>query len=131
MPLEGATAWPATRVLATYARHRIVRQGRFVIQYPSNVDLAFAESAFKHGVTKSQIEFVVAHCGLVFDEPALPGSSIPDDRSLYLGDDQHGAALEVVAIALDGERLLVVHAMTLRAAYREQFNEALPHRRLA
>lgn len=73
----------------------------------------------------------VAHCGLVFDEPAPAGSSIPDDRSLYLGDDEHGMALEVVAIALDDERLLIVRAMKLRAAYREQFNEALSHRRLA
>ena len=95
------------------------------------MDLVFAESAFKHGVTETQIEYVVGHCGLVFDEPAPPGSSIPDDRSLYLGDDEHGTALEIVAIALDGERLLVVHAMKLRAAYRDQFNEALPHRRLA
>ena len=63
------------------------------------VDLFFAQSAFKHGVTKAQIEFVVAHCGLVFGEPAPAGSSIPDDRSLYLGDDEHGMALEVVAIA--------------------------------
>lgn len=69
--------------------------------------LVFAQSAFKHGVTKAQIEFVVAHCGLVFDEPAPPESSIPDDRSLYLGDDAQGTALEVVAIAVDAERLLV------------------------
>lgn len=57
--------------------------------------------------------------------------SIPDDRSIYLGDDEHGTALEVVAIALDDERLLIVHAMKLRGAYREQYEEALPHRRLA
>ena len=112
-------------------RHQWARIRRFVIQYPSSVDLVFAQSAFKHGVTKAQIEFLVAHCGLVFDEPARPGSSIPDDRSLYLGDDEHGTALEVVAIALHGERLLVVHAMKMRAAYRERYNEALPHRTLA
>ena len=95
------------------------------------MDLVFAQSAFKHGVAKAQIEFVVAHYGLVFDDAAPPGSSIPDDRSIYLGDDEHGTALEVVAIALDDERLLIVHAMKLRGAYREQYEEALPHRRLA
>lgn len=95
------------------------------------MDLVFARSAFKHGVTEAQIAFVVAHCGLVFDEPAPPGSSITDDRSLYLGDDEQGMAIEVAAIALDGGQLLVVHAMKLRAAYREQYNEALPNRRLS
>lgn len=95
------------------------------------MDLVFAQSAFKHGVTRAQIEFVVAHCGLVFDAPAPPASSIPDERSIYLGDDEHGTALEVAAIAVDDEQLLVVHAMKLRSAYRAQYNEAVPHRRLA
>lgn len=84
---------------------RAGRFGRFVVQYSPGVDL-------------------------VFDQPPPPGSSIPDERSLYLGDDEHGTALEVVAIALDAERLLVVHAMKLRAAYREQYREALPYRKL-
>lgn len=80
------------------------------------MDLVFAASAFTHGVTQ-QIEFVVAYCGIVFDTPAPRGSAIRDDRALYLGDDEHGAALEVVAIALASGELLVVHAMKLRGAY--------------
>ena len=94
------------------------------------MDLVFAQSAFKHGVARAQIEFVVAHCGLVFDAPAPPGSSIPAERSIYLGDDEHGTALAIATIVLDDEQLLVVHATKLRSAYREQYNEAVPHRRL-
>ena len=92
--------------------------------------LVFAESAFKHGITAVQIEFVVAHCGLVFDEAAPPGTPVPDDRSLFLGDDEHGTALEVAAITLDTGDLLVLHAMKLRRKYRDQYTEALPYRRL-
>jgi hypothetical protein len=80
------------------------------------VALVFAESALKHGVTAGQIEFVVAHCGMVFDEPAPPDASVPDDRSIFLGDDEHGKALEVAAITLDTGDLLVLHAMKLRRA---------------
>lgn len=40
----------------------------------SDVAVLFARSASKHGITEAQVEFVVAHCGLVFDEPAPVGS---------------------------------------------------------
>ena len=112
-------------------RHLNVETHDFVIQYASSVAFIFADSAFRHGITAPQIEYVIAHCGLVYDEPAPPGSAIPDDRSLYLGDDEQGAALEVAAIAVDDSDLLVVHAMKLRDKYREQYNHALAARKLA
>ena len=95
------------------------------------MDLVVAASALKQGVTEAQIEYVIAHCGLVFDEPAPLESTIPYDRSVYLGDDQRGVALEIAAIGLDNGDLVVVHAMKLRKKYRDRYNEALPYRRLA
>jgi hypothetical protein len=43
---------------------------------------------------------------------------------VFLGDDMEGIALEVMAIELEDEGLLVIHAMALRDRYREQYEEA-------
>lgn len=47
-----------------------------------------------------------------------------DDRLLYLGDDQDGVALEVIAVELDNGALYVIHAMPLREKYRREYEEA-------
>jgi hypothetical protein len=36
---------------------------------------------------------------------------------------------EVMAVELDNEKLLVIHAMTLRNRYRKQYEEAMKWRR--
>jgi hypothetical protein len=43
---------------------------------------------------------------------------------VYLGDDSKGEALEVMAVELDDERLLVIHAMPLRERYLPYYDEA-------
>lgn len=73
--------------------------------------------------------FVVEHCGLVYIQPAPPGSGVPDARLVYLGDDETGQALEVIAVEMEpdatGEdHLRVIHAMALREKYRLQYEEA-------
>lgn len=46
-----------------------------------------------------------------------------DDRTLHLGDDETGRALEVLTVPIeDGE--LVIHAMDLRAKYRSVYDAA-------
>ncbi len=82
------------------------------------VGIRYANSAFRHGISRERIEYVVDHCGLVFDEAAPADSRIPDDRSVFLGDDANGVALEVAGIELDSGDLLIIHAMKLRAKYR-------------
>jgi hypothetical protein len=47
-----------------------------------------------------------------------------DDRLLYLGDDADGVALEVMAVELATNELLVIHAMELRAKYGPFYEEA-------
>ena len=43
---------------------------------------------------------------------------------LFLGDDEAGAALEVMAVELEIGGILVIHAMELRARYRPHYDEA-------
>ncbi|MEX0874288.1 MAG: hypothetical protein WD646_10115 [Actinomycetota bacterium] len=47
-----------------------------------------------------------------------------DERLLFLGDDQSGAALEIMAVELDGGDLYVIHVMPLRERYRAEYEEA-------
>ena len=102
----------------------IVRQF-FRETYPR---ILITPTARKHGITDAQIRTVVQHTGLVFDEPP-PYDFTDPDRLLFLGDDQHGTALEVLGLLEeDGELLLVIHAMRLRRRYRALYIEALPWR---
>lgn len=65
---------------------------------------------------------MIEHCGLVFRVP--PPSGELDERLLFLGDDEEGTALEVMAVELDHGDLCVIHAMALRERYRSQYEEA-------
>ena len=53
-----------------------------------------------------------------------PPSGQRDERLIFLGDDQDGGAIEVMAVELDGGDLYVIHAMSLRKKYTEQYEEA-------
>lgn len=44
-------------------------------------------------------------------------------RIVYLGDDNHGRALEVMAVAGKHDELLVIHAMELRDKYRKRYED--------
>jgi hypothetical protein len=59
----------------------------------------WAASATKHGISRNQIRYVIEHCGLPFAIPAEPPDR-PFERLLFLGDDQDGTALEVMAVEL-------------------------------
>jgi hypothetical protein len=86
------------------------------------VKLYWARSARKHRVSKARSQHVIEHCGLRFRIPAPSGQD--DDRLVYLGDDANGTPLEVVAVELSADELLVIHAMPLRAKYLMQYQEA-------
>jgi hypothetical protein len=43
------------------------------------------------------------------------------DLVAYLGPDGNGIPLEVLGIQLDGDDVLVIHAMKLRARYRDDY----------
>ncbi len=87
--------------------------------------MRFARSAGKHRISKDSSHHVIAHYRARFEEPPPPGG--PASRSIrvvYLGEDAHGRALEVMAVERDGGDLLVIHAMPLREKYRKRYEEA-------
>lgn len=92
--------------------------------------IEIAEAARKHGVGDDQIRFVIEHCGLAFDQPT-PDDAPGEGRLVFLGDGAHGVALEVVAVANEAGDLRVIHAMKLRAKYQQEYEEAVPWRRLS
>jgi hypothetical protein len=42
---------------------------------------------------------------------------------LYLGDDEDGSPLEVMAVELESGELFVIHAMPLRKKYSAEYEE--------
>jgi hypothetical protein len=65
---------------------------------------------------------VIEHCGLIFY--VAPPANDQDPRLLFLGDDESGIALEVMAVELEGGELYAIHAMPLRDRYRAEYEEA-------
>ena len=89
------------------------------------MDLKWARSATKHRVAHERSRYVIEHCGLRFErDPPGDAPAGADPRLVYLGDDQAGVALEIMTVELAQGDLLVIHAMTLREKYREQYEEA-------
>ena len=86
------------------------------------MNIRWARSATKHRVSRRRSQFVIERAGLRFRIP--PPAEVSDDRLLYLGDDEDGVALEVMAVELEDGGLYVIHAMELRKRYRPQYEEA-------
>jgi hypothetical protein len=92
--------------------------------------LRWTRSATKHRIARDRSRFVVEHSGLRFEQPPPAGAPAEaETRLVYLGDDANGVALEVMAIELEDESLLVIHAMPLRKRYWLQYEEAKRWRR--
>lgn len=67
----------------------------------------------------------MAHYRARFVEPPPAGSKASrSTRIVYLGEDAHGQALEVMAVEGDDESELVIHAMPQREKYRKRYEEA-------
>lgn len=88
----------------------------------------FARSAARHGIARARAAHVIANC----PDPIYEITESPDepDRVLFLGPDQDGVPLEVIAVELDGGDLLVIHAMRLRTSYLDDYLQVMEwHRR--
>jgi hypothetical protein len=85
--------------------------------------IRFTRSASRHGIGEDRARHVVEHCpDPIYPTPAAPGES---DRILFLGPDQHGVPLEVLAIELPDGDMLVFHVMKLRRRYRDDFRRVM------
>ncbi len=73
------------------------------------------ESAYRHGVGGDDIEHCIAHC--IVSYPLDPDE--PTERSLCLGPDRAGNMLEIIIVPVRWGDGLVIHAMKMRAQYRD------------
>ncbi len=84
------------------------------------MEIRHSRSATKHRVSRERSRHVVLTAETIIAESAPEDSPVPDRRLVFLGDDQNGVTLEVVAIETD-DGVLVIHAMKIRAKYRPYF----------
>lgn len=54
---------------------------------------------------------------MIFREDAPGGSPLTDPRSVFLGPDERGELLEVMAIETEPDGLLIIHAQAIRDRY--------------
>lgn len=88
-------------------------------------NVRFARSATRHRVSKDRICYVIANYRVRFQEPPPDTQSARarSTRVVYLGDDDCGRALEVMAVEGKHGELLVIHAMDLRDKYRQRYED--------
>lgn len=79
--------------------------------------IRWAKSAAKHRISRSRSGHVVKTTDTIIRQPAAADSALADDRIVFLGPDPNGVLLEVIAVELE-EDLLIIHAMKMRPQYR-------------
>jgi hypothetical protein len=85
------------------------------------VRVRFTQSARRHRVAVGRARQVINSPVVTLTlPPPAPGV---DDRLVFLGDDETGRALEVVAIELP-DCLLVIHVQDLQAKFRPYYEKA-------
>lgn len=87
------------------------------------MEFRFTQSARRHHIGRAHAIYAIANAVKVLRSPAPEGSQHRGDRLLFLGDDDRGLPLEVAAIELSTEALLVIHVMVLRDKYRAAYEE--------
>lgn len=84
-----------------------------------SVSVEFTQSARKHRIARARVRQVLAD---PVAEAVLPSEAGLQERLVFLGDDEFGRALEVLAVRTD-RGLLVIHAMDLRPKWRHLYEE--------
>lgn len=83
----------------------------------------FARSATRHRISKDSIRHVITNYRVRFEEPPQEGLGKRSIRIVYLGEDEDGQEVEVMAVELESGGLYVIHAMPLRKRYRTRYEE--------
>jgi hypothetical protein len=80
----------------------------FVLRF---IGVEIHRSARRHGLAEGDIVHAVEHALATFEVDEDP------TKDLVIGPDRAANLLEVVVLVLDGDRLIVIHAMPLRDRY--------------
>ena len=76
------------------------------------MDIIILDSAYKHGITEANICYCLSH----FNNDIM--LNYPPIKRLFVGCDNLGRALEIIAIEdEEDDRLVVIHAMKLTKQY--------------
>jgi hypothetical protein len=81
-----------------------------------DVDIEFADAAFKHGVSERAIRRAIEN--FIYDD-TMPGDG---NKKLLPGFDINAHLLEVVYNVINDETIKVFHAMKCRKEYRALLN---------
>ena len=81
------------------------------------MEIRHARSATRHRISRARSRYVVQTTSVIFREDAPEGSLLTDPRLVFLGADEHGELLEVMAIETDDGGLLIIHAQRIRGRY--------------
>ncbi len=93
--------------------------------WPEEAEIKFARSATKHRISRERSLYVIEKCGLQWVERRWHSSNSGMDRRVgFFGDDLEGVALEVLAVELETEEFMVIHAMNLHDRHRIFYEEA-------
>lgn len=101
-----------------------------ILAHEGRVDdskIEWAPSAARHGISFDAGTYVVKHAGLCFEAEGREDDFHP--RLYFFGKDETDAEIEVVAVELRNERLLVVHAMAMKRPFGLEYVEAIGWRR--
>jgi hypothetical protein len=67
---------------------------------------------------------VLENCLAILEEdPPTEHATAVDLRLVFLGEDQRGIPIEVIAVETGRDLLTVIHAMELRSRYRSTYEE--------
>jgi hypothetical protein len=80
------------------------------------VEIRWARSATRHRVSRKRSAYIVQTATTILSQPAPVGSALTSERLVFLGADEDGAMLEVMAVETD-YGVLIIHAMKMRAKY--------------
>ncbi len=112
--------WLLALVLAPRRPERWARPPDF----PVFGRLRWSRTACRHGVTRRSIRLVIARSGLRFTLPPPSEAAGASERLIFLGRDDRGRTLEVMAVETAGADLQVIHAMEMTDAYRVEWEYA-------
>ena len=83
------------------------------------ITVTFTQSARRHKIGRTRVRQVLEDPVAVINVESPDSSS---SRLLVIGEDRTGRPLEVIAV-FEGDDLVVIHAMDLRAKYRHFYEK--------